>query len=45
MISSVQMLDIMEETGDNDETGEDDKIGEIEKCVLGGGASILNQRV
>ena len=33
MISAVQLLDSIEETGENYETGEDDKVGEFEKCV------------
>jgi hypothetical protein len=32
LISEVQLLDVIEET-ENDETYEDDKIGEFEKCV------------
>ena len=34
MISGVQLLDSIEETGENDETGEDDKVGKFEKCVV-----------
>ena len=34
MISAVQLLYSIEETGENDETGEDNKVGEFEKCVL-----------
>ena len=33
LISAVQLLDSIDETGENDETGEDDKVGEFEKCV------------
>jgi hypothetical protein len=33
LISAVQKLDSIDETGENDETGEDDNIGEFEKCV------------
>jgi hypothetical protein len=33
LISAVQLLDSIDETGENYETGEDDKVGECEKCV------------
>ena len=33
MISAVQLLDSIEETGESDETGEDNKVGEFENCV------------
>ena len=33
MISAVQLLYSIEETGENDETVEYDKVGEFEKCV------------
>ena len=33
LISAVQLLDCIDEPGENDETGEDDKVGEFEKCV------------
>ena len=33
LISTVQLLDSIEDTGENDEIGEDDKVGEFEKCI------------
>ena len=33
LISADQLLDSIEETGENDELGEDDKVVEFEKCV------------
>ena len=33
LLGAVQLLDIIDETGETDETGEDDKVGEFDKCV------------